>query len=269
MAEPDLPGPAKCVALVISTRADVETGVVPEQFSPSLGELSTLSGFSPATVKRHLLTLEAAGWLKRARSGAGRNAYAVAIPHHGSERAISQSVIAQSEPAQSEPAHSEPSDSSERASDQLRVSHPYKEVHQVHQSIEEPSASAAPPPAEKPPAKKGTRLPADFCATPKMIDWARQETPLVGAKETAAFIDYWSAQPGQRGVKLDWEATWRNWMRRAQADAAARAQRGQPRASPPSTAPKAVPRELECPKHRGQRAESCRACESEKKGARR
>ena len=29
------------------------------------------------------------------------------------------------------------------------------------------------------------------------------------------FIDYWIAQPGQRGTKLDWDATWRNWMRRS------------------------------------------------------
>jgi phage terminase Nu1 subunit (DNA packaging protein) len=32
------------------------------------------------------------------------------------------------------------------------------------------------------------------------------------------FVDYWIAQPGQKGVKTDWDATWRNWMRRKQAD---------------------------------------------------
>jgi hypothetical protein len=30
----------------------------------------------------------------------------------------------------------------------------------------------------------------------------------------AEFLDYWIAQPGQRGVKTDWPATWRNWVRR-------------------------------------------------------
>lgn len=29
----------------------------------------------------------------------------------------------------------------------------------------------------------------------------------------ARFTDHWNAQPGQRGVKLDWLATWRNWVR--------------------------------------------------------
>ena len=28
------------------------------------------------------------------------------------------------------------------------------------------------------------------------------------------FRDYWRAQPGQKGVKTDWPATWRNWCRR-------------------------------------------------------
>jgi len=72
-----------------------------------------------------------------------------------------------------------------------------------------------------------------------MIEWARKETPLVGAKETAAFIDWFTSAPGQKGLKLDWQATWRNWMRRSQAEAEARAARGQPRASPATERPAA------------------------------
>jgi uncharacterized protein YdaU (DUF1376 family) len=33
--------------------------------------------------------------------------------------------------------------------------------------------------------------------------------------EAARFCDYWRAQPGQKGVKTDWPATWRNWCRKA------------------------------------------------------
>lgn len=33
------------------------------------------------------------------------------------------------------------------------------------------------------------------------------------------FRDYWKAQPGQRGVKADWFATWRNWCRNEKASA--------------------------------------------------
>ena len=41
-------------------------------------------------------------------------------------------------------------------------------------------------------------------------------------REHQIFGDYWRAQPGQKGVKLDWDATWRNWMRKAHKDLARR-----------------------------------------------
>lgn len=34
------------------------------------------------------------------------------------------------------------------------------------------------------------------------------------------FKDYWISVPGAKGVKLDWLATWRNWVRRAKTTAA-------------------------------------------------
>lgn len=72
---------------------------------------------------------------------------------------------------------------------------------------------------------RGTRIPADFAITPEMATWARTETPTVDTRlELAKFIDYWRSATGQRATKRDWEATWRNWLRRA-ADS-------QPRASP-------------------------------------
>lgn len=49
-----------------------------------------------------------------------------------------------------------------------------------------------------------------------MIEWAQANAPNVGRAQHEAFCDYWRAQPGQRGVKVDWPATWRNWMRREQ-----------------------------------------------------
>lgn len=65
---------------------------------------------------------------------------------------------------------------------------------------------------------RGSRIPDDFRATPEMVAWARENTPLVGTAETDAFVDYFRGAPGQKGVKTDWPATWRNWMRRAQSD---------------------------------------------------
>ena len=63
--------------------------------------------------------------------------------------------------------------------------------------------------------QRGTRLPVD-CILP--VEWhafCKQERPdLLPRQVFDEFKDYWIAQPGQKGVKTDWDATWRNWVRR-------------------------------------------------------
>lgn len=77
------------------------------------------------------------------------------------------------------------------------------------------AANAATTPSTTRTRTRGTRLPEPFQVTPDMVSWARENTPGLDHKAvTAAFCDYWRAQPGQKGVKVDWPATWRNWMRR-------------------------------------------------------
>jgi uncharacterized protein YdaU (DUF1376 family) len=64
---------------------------------------------------------------------------------------------------------------------------------------------------------KGSRLPADWVPEPVHMAFA-EGLGLRNGKATAElekFRDYWAAQPGQKGVKTDWPATWRNWVRRA------------------------------------------------------
>ena len=66
----------------------------------------------------------------------------------------------------------------------------------------------APRSASPPRQAKAFRLPAD---------WQPSEPEYAGVdphRTLARFRDYWTAQPGQRGVKADWQATWRNWCRR-------------------------------------------------------
>ena len=71
------------------------------------------------------------------------------------------------------------------------------------------------PPSEGPKkAAKGTRLLDIWKPPPDACPELGLSTELIAA-ETLKFRDYWKAQPGQRGVKLDWDATWRNWLRRA------------------------------------------------------
>lgn len=63
---------------------------------------------------------------------------------------------------------------------------------------------------------KGTRLPDDWQPSHELIEWAQQERPdlayrLKGIVEH--FRDYWHSIPGAKGRKLNWDATFRNWVR--------------------------------------------------------
>lgn len=63
---------------------------------------------------------------------------------------------------------------------------------------------------------KGQRLPADFAMPSDWLLWAQTErgwTLDVAKTEADAFTDFWHSKPGAGGVKLDWRATWRNWVR--------------------------------------------------------
>jgi hypothetical protein len=72
---------------------------------------------------------------------------------------------------------------------------------------------------------RGTRLPEGWEPTDKTLDWCAHELIPGGRwsessrvfirREHAKFTDYWTAKAGRDAVKLDWDATWRNWMRRA------------------------------------------------------
>ena len=81
-------------------------------------------------------------------------------------------------------------------------------------------ADAPTAPAEAKPKRKvtGTRLPDGWF--PSRTDAnlrTERESGLTDRELQDAldnFRDYWAAQPGQRGRKADWDATWRNWVRR-------------------------------------------------------
>lgn len=65
---------------------------------------------------------------------------------------------------------------------------------------------------------RGTRLPSELEIPDEYILFCQQERQdLDPHKVWAQFKDYWTAQPGQKGVKTDWAATWRNWVRRQDA----------------------------------------------------
>lgn len=70
------------------------------------------------------------------------------------------------------------------------------------------------------PPKRATRLPEDWRNSDeckRCITWAQQCYKLTdreAAIMAATFQDYWTAKSGANATKLDWFATWRNWVRR-------------------------------------------------------
>lgn len=67
------------------------------------------------------------------------------------------------------------------------------------------------------PKKVGCRIPDDFEPTEEMVEWAKTNTPGVSISlENQKFKNYYKAKSGKDAAKLDWEATWQNWLINAQ-----------------------------------------------------
>lgn len=63
---------------------------------------------------------------------------------------------------------------------------------------------------------RGARLSPDWEPSAEVVKKMRAERPGVDFdSEHRKFVDHFLSAPGQKGVKADWDATWRNWMRRA------------------------------------------------------
>lgn len=65
---------------------------------------------------------------------------------------------------------------------------------------------------------KGSRLPNNFILPNEWVDEAFKLKPMMTHSDLLCifdtFKDYWISKAGKDGVKLDWFATWRNWIRR-------------------------------------------------------
>lgn len=102
----------------------------------------------------------------------------------------------------------------------------FSAVNQYQREQEHTSPTAPPlprddhavPAANKPkPPANGTRLPPDWVLSVELGEWALAQglSRERIRQEADKFADYWKAKPGTAGRKLDWAATWRNWIRRA------------------------------------------------------
>ena len=108
---------------------------------------------------------------------------------------------------------------------------PFSPPHET-ENAETASAERATVPADAAPATattskpskaskaRGARLPDGWVPNDDLIAWTKANAPAAAnALELDRFRDYWTAQPGAKGRKTDWAATWRNWARKCQEQA--------------------------------------------------
>lgn len=71
--------------------------------------------------------------------------------------------------------------------------------------------------AKLPRLARGTRLPADWDPGDAGWAFAAQQGLANGTAqgELAKFRDHWAAKTGQDATKADWQAAWRNWVRKS------------------------------------------------------
>jgi uncharacterized protein YdaU (DUF1376 family) len=86
----------------------------------------------------------------------------------------------------------------------------------LHEECPLPSQSPLPLKQNKSKAETAlaTRLPTEWTPSPADIKFCKTERAELRPDDVGdRFRDYWLAQPGLKGRKVDWPATWRNWVR--------------------------------------------------------
>lgn len=107
-----------------------------------------------------------------------------------------------------------------RSSEHVRANKPRssRSVPQPRPDPTRPEGSEEPlAPADK---RRGTRLADDWKPSAELVEAMRTEgiPDDLARRELPKFRDYWAGKPGKDGRKADWDATWRNWLRRALGD---------------------------------------------------
>lgn len=107
----------------------------------------------------------------------------------------------------------------ERGVNEAPPNHKPLTINQEPEDQEQCAANATPGQAEPKPdgRKRGTRLPDDWALSPELAAWAKAERPELDDRMVQAmadsFRDFWISKTGKDATKLNWDATWRNWVR--------------------------------------------------------
>ncbi|GAB4371773.1 MAG: hypothetical protein Kow00114_32860 [Kiloniellaceae bacterium] len=98
-----------------------------------------------------------------------------------------------------------------------------------------PFALTAP---ERPPPKRGSRLPETWQPSARDLAFAASEglSEEEARREAEQFRDHWISSSGAKACKRDWPAAWRTWVRNAVKWQRERSRPGSGRRGPPSAA---------------------------------
>lgn len=169
-----------------------------------------------STVLREFFTLEADGWhQKRADAEIERQ-------HIKTEQARSAVNVRHDRDREAKRAN-EQRRADERSTGVVRTYSENFDARIPPTTHEVTTTKPTPPlPAGAPPPKAlGKRLPDDWQLPQAWGEWALAERPDLDRdavrRIAAMFADHWRAKTGSDARKADWEATWRNWVRREKA----------------------------------------------------
>jgi hypothetical protein len=190
---------------------------------PSVAEMAQRARVSERQVQRALGELERAAWLQREARPGRMTLYRI-TPHVTPDTGVTPDTQVTPDVEVADPRHGS------HPTPDTQVANPRHPGHPNHQEPPSEPSENRQSARERAPATRGTRVPDPFEITPEMAEWARQHVPSLDYQAvTEKFVDYWRAVPGAKGVKLDWTATWRNWLRTD-------SERHQTRRSPRTTA---------------------------------
>jgi hypothetical protein len=214
-----LTGSRKLVLVTLANRTDHKGECWPTQEL-----ISAECGIEVRTIADHLKALEKDGFIVRDTQhlGRGKGSRTIYRLHLGALK---------NAPAKIARANNAPAKNDECSGGTPHVTNLQEPTYPIANAIGE-RASAPPIPAEQPKRSaqpkstaRGSRIPSNWTPTPKDYAFASSEglDREEINREADKFRDYWTATTGRSASKLDWEGTWRNWIRRVSDDRRKRA----------------------------------------------
>lgn len=232
-----MPPPRRLIMFALSDVADPTTGVIPDDRTPSLREISEWTGLDKSTVTRHLDALDAEGWvirerpaLEAARRDHVRTTYRLDIGH-GAQDTMPEGTEAAEETGMVQPAPS-PTDQTGQSMVQPAPRHgaentmgmvhsaPVPYTDEVTNDKTTSTSANAPKPKRRPSKQKSPpdrpevealcqhladRMVANGCKRPRINDEWRVET--------ARLIDLDGRTPEQIRRCIDWATSNRFWRK--------------------------------------------------------